>query len=238
MNDAVTQIKEKRRRLIAWDWNGTLFDDMAATHIATNESLAFFNKAPITLEQEQEIFTFPLIHFYEKMGVSVDEYLEHAEEVGNLFHDTYNAHKSNCTLAKDTKKILQWLDTNDVTSMILSNHRQETLDADVKDFGIEKYFKDISGNEDPATITSGLNKKERLIDYIESNKFAHEDVMIIGDSHEEPEIAHSLNIMGISISGGLLSPTRLEKYKKDYVIDCLSELPDILIDEWNLAPFE
>lgn len=211
---------------------------MAATHIATNASLDFFGIAPITLEKEQEIFTFPLIHFYEKMGVPVDQYLEHAEEVGNLFHDTYNAHKSNCTLAKDTVKILKWLDHNDVTSMILSNHRQHTLDFDVKDFGIEKYFETISGNENAATIVSGLNKQNRLEHYIQSHHYDHDNVMIIGDSHEEPQIAHHLNIMGISISGGLLSPARLQKYKKDYVIDCLTELPTILTQEWNLAPFE
>lgn len=226
------------KKLAVWDWNGTLFDDMAATHIATNESLAFFGKKPITLEQEQEIFTFPLIHFYEKMGVSVDQYLEHAEEVGNLFHETYNAHKQNCDLAKDTKKILSWLQVNNITSIILSNHRQETLDSDVQHFGIEDYFETISGNQNPATIISGLNKQERLQEYIQGHGYKNDDVMIIGDSHEEPEIAHKLNIMGISISGGLLSPSRLEKYKKDYVIDCLSELPEILIHEWNLAPFE
>lgn len=226
------------KKLIAWDWNGTLFNDMAATHIATNASLAFFDIPPITIEKEQETFTFPLIHFYEKMGVSVDEYLKHAEEVGNLFHQVYNENKSNCTLAKDAIEILGWLKSNDVTNMILSNHRQETLNKDVKHFGIEPYFKTVSGNKDPATITSGLNKKQRLVDYIETHQFKHENVMIIGDSHEEPEIAHSLNIMGISISGGLLSPARLQKYKKDYIIDCLSELPDILIREWNLAPFK
>ncbi len=211
---------------------------MAATHIATNVSLDFFGIAPISLEKEQEIFTFPLIHFYEKMGVPVDEYLKNAETVGNLFHNTYNAHKSNCSLAKDTVKILKWLENNNVTSMILSNHRQETLNKDVKEFGIEQFFETVSGNEDIATIVSGLNKQNRLEDYIEKHNYQHDNVMIIGDSHEEPQIAHHINIMGISISGGLLSPARLEKYKKDYVIDCLSELPAILTQEWNLAPIE
>ena len=226
------------KKLAVFDWNGTLFDDMVATHIATNASLAFFGKNPITIEKEQEIFTFPLIHFYEKMGVPVDEYLKHAEEVGNLFHDTYNAHKSNCSLAKNTVEILKWLQSNDVTSIILSNHRQKTLDEDVEDFGITSFFETVSGNENAATIISGLNKQKRLSDYIKSNNFEYDNVMIIGDSHEEPEIAKHLNIMGISISGGLLSPERLQHYKKDYVIDCLSELPDILIQEWNLAPIE
>ncbi len=226
------------KKLVVWDWNGTLFNDMAATHIATNASLDFFGIPPISIEKEQEIFTFPLIHFYDKMGVPVDTYLKHAKEVGDLFHSTYNSHKSNCTLAKDTIKILKWLDHQNVTSIILSNHRQNTLDQDVKDFGIEQYFETISGNENPATIISGLNKQNRLEDYIQKHNYNHSHIMIIGDSHEEPQIAHNLDIIGVSISGGLLSPARLEKYKKDYIIHCLSELPDILSQEWNLAPIE
>ena len=224
------------KKLAVFDWNGTLFDDMAATHEGTNASLAFFDKGPITIEQEQETFTFPLIHFYEKMGVSVDHYLEHAEHVGRLFHETYNKHKTNCTLAKDAVEILDWLRSKNVTCMILSNHYQKILDDDVKHFSIEKYFHTISGNEDPATIISGMNKYERLRDYMHGHDFSAQDTFIIGDSHEEPDIARKLNILGISISGGLMAPARLAKYKKDYVIDCLSELPDILVDEWNLAP--
>lgn len=225
------------KKLAVWDWNGTLFDDMAATHIGTNASLAFFDKGPISLSEEQEKFTFPLIHFYERMGVSVDHYLEHAEEVGRLFHQAYNENKSTCTLAKDVVKILEWLQSQNVTLMILSNHYQEILDTDVKHFNIDHYFHTISGNADPATIVSGTNKLERLNDYMTTHNFASENTFIIGDSHEEPDIARKLNIMGISISGGLLSPARLEKYKKDYVIDCLTELPDILVNEWALKKY-
>ncbi|MEM8833580.1 MAG: HAD hydrolase-like protein [Pseudomonadota bacterium] len=237
MNDAVIQPEEKRGRLAIFDWNGTLFDDMSATHIATNKSLAFFGKDPITIEQEQEIFTFPLIHFYEKMGVPVDAYLEHAEEVSDLFHATYQEESIHCGLAKDVTPLLQWLNDQSVTCMILSNHRQATLEQDVKRFKIDHFFHTISGNENPATIIRGMNKQERLENYMQSHGFASESSFIIGDSHEEPEIAHRLGLMGISISGGLLSPTRLQKYKKDYVIDCMSELPPILEKEWNLPSF-
>lgn len=220
--------------LAVFDWNGTLFNDMAATHIATNVSLDFFGIAPITLEEEQENFTFPLIHFYEKMGVEVDQYLKHAETVGNLFHETYNAHKDKCELAQGTIETLDWLKHHSVQCIILSNHRQDTLDHDVKAFGIDHYFAHISGNDNPATIVQGLNKLERLETYMETHGFDPQNSFIIGDSHEEPEIAKKLDLLGISISGGLLSPRRLQHYKKDYIVDTLEELPAILSNTWNL----
>lgn len=223
-------------KLAVFDWNATLFDDMEATHIATNACLAFFDIPPITLLEEQEIFTFPLIHFYEKMGVSADHYLKHAEEVGEIFHKVYNTHKENCHLAKGAEELLQWLKENDVTCKILSNHVQTTLENDIDRFNIAHYFETISGNVNPATIISGMNKFERLESYLNENGYETKNSFIIGDSHEEPELARKMDMMCISISGGLLSPNRLQKYKKDYVIDCLTELPAILSKEWGLPP--
>jgi len=222
------------KKLAVFDWNGTLFDDMEATHIATNACLNFFDIPEITLEEEQELFTFPLIHFYEKVGVSVDHYLKHAKEVGELFHSVYNTHKEHCYLAKGAIELLNWLTEQDVTCKILSNHNQAILNNDVAHFNIEHYFDEISGNVDPATIVTGMNKFERLEAFMQENGYSAESSFIIGDSHEEPELARKMNILGISITGGLLSPARIEKYKKDYVIDCLTELPEILTKEWGL----
>ncbi|MEM6811146.1 MAG: HAD hydrolase-like protein [Pseudomonadota bacterium] len=234
----MTKPEGKIKRLAVFDWNGTLFDDIEATHIATNACLDFFGKPPITREIEQENFTFPLIHFYEKMGVPANEYLEKAEEAGHVFIETYNYNKAECGLAKNTIEILKWLNDQDVTCIILSNLLQPVLNDDVKHFEIGEYFHTVSGNEDPATIVQGLSKQKRLEEFFKRENFLPENSFIIGDSHEEAEIAHRLNMMGISISGGLLSASCLEKYKKDYVINCLTELPDILIKEWNLNPFQ
>lgn len=118
--------------------------------------------------------------------------------------------------------------------MILSNYTQAHLEADIKHFEISHYFENISGNQDPEAITSHTNKYERLRDYMNKHDFTAEQTFIIGDSHEEAELARQLNILGISITDGLLSPQRLEHYKKDYIINKLNELPAILTKEWEL----
>lgn len=223
------------KKLAVFDWNGTLFDDMEATHIATNACLNFFDIPDITIEQEQELFTFPLIHFYDKMGVSIDRYLKHAQEVGEIFHNVYNTHKEHCHLADGTIELLDWLKENGVICKILSNHVQTTLENDIDRFDITPYFDTISGNVNPATIISGMNKYERLDLFLNENGFTPPNTFIIGDSHEEPELARKMDILGISISGGLLSPARLAKYKKDYVIDSLNEVAPILVKEWGLG---
>ncbi len=224
--------------LAVFDWNSTLYDDIEAAYQATNDSLAFFNVPPISLEELQEIFTFPLIHFYEKAGVSVDDYLKKADEVGEIFRTTYNQLKIQCTLMDGTIELLNWLLSHNVTCKVLSNMGQDTLELDIERLGITKYFETISGTDGLNGIVSGTNKYERLRDFMGENSYTANKTFIIGDSHEEPELARKLDILGISISGGLLSPTRLEKYKKDYLIDNLAELPAILIKEWGLNHFD
>lgn len=218
--------------LAVFDWNGTLFNDMAATHVATNASLAFFGKGPITMQEEQENFTFPLIHFYEKMGISVDQYLEHAEEVGNLFNRVYMEENVKCGLREGTVDLLEWLNTRGVVCSILSNHRDTLLAEDVERFGIARFFDSVSGNKNPATIVQGLSKQVRLEAYMKDRGFDPAKAFIIGDSHEEPELARRLGLTSISIFGGLMTPARLEKVGADFKVHDMTEVRPILEKLW------
>ncbi len=220
--------------LAVFDWNGTLFDDTSATLKATNAVLAKFDIPAITMDRMQETFSFPLIHFYEKMGVSADEYLRRAEEEGQAYVEAYESHYHECNIADGAFELLEWLNERDVHSMILSNHMQENLDADVHRLGIAPHMKHISGNSERATITQGLSKQIRLEAYMEEHGFEPHKTFIIGDSHEEPELAKRLGIMGISIAGGLLSAARLEKYKADHIVQKLHEVRPFLEKRWKL----
>ncbi len=220
--------------LAVFDWNGTLFDDTSATLKATNAVLKKFDIPAIDLHTMQENFSFPLIHFYERMGVSADEYLARAEEEGEAYVNAYEACYHECRIADGAFELLSWLEERGVHSMILSNHMQHNLDADVERLGITPYMKHISGNTERATITQGLSKQIRLEAYLKDHGFEAEKTFIIGDSHEEPELAKRLGILGISISGGLLSAVRLEKYKADYIVHSLTEVRPILEKRWKL----
>lgn len=220
--------------LAVFDWNGTLFDDTPATLQATNIVLAKFGIAPLDLDTLQDKFTFPLIHFYERVGVSADVYLKHAEEEGASYVEAYEACNGNCGIMEGATDLLDWLAAKGVHTMILSNHMQGNLDVDVERLGITRYMQHVSGNTERATMTQGLSKQIRLEAYMEEHGFAPEKTFIIGDSHEEPELAKRLGIIGISIAGGLLSAARLEKYKADYIVQKLAEVRPILENRWAL----
>ncbi len=220
--------------LAVFDWNGTLFNDTPATHIATNACLRSFGRPEIDVHTMQETFTFPLIHFYEKMGVPPDEYLARASDEGNTYIEAYEPASLDCPVMDGAFELLEWLNARNVHCMILSNHLQPCLDADVARLGITPYMKHISGNLEKATLTRGLSKQIRLEAYMKEHGFTANRTFIIGDSHEEPEVAKRLGLLGISIAGGLLSASRLQKYKADHIIEHLSEVRPILEKSWNL----
>ncbi len=220
--------------LAAFDWNGTLFDDTHATLAATNACLTSFGLPAIDMHTMQETFSFPLIHFYERMGVSADEYLARAEEEGNVFLATYDPAALECGVMSGAFDLLDWLTEKDVHCMILSNHIQTHLNEDVERLGFTRYMQTVSGNETKATITQGLSKQIRLEAYMEEHGFSADRTFIIGDSHEEAELAKRLGILGISMAGGLLSAARLEKYKADHIVHRLDEVRPILENHWKL----
>lgn len=224
--------------LAVFDWNGTLFADTHATHEATNACLEYFGIAPITLEEEQATFTFPLIHFYEKMGVDADTYLRSVDENSRIFLEAYKRESAACGIAKGAIELLDWLNSHDVHTMILSNHLASELTADVARLGIAPYMNHISGNEKNATISRGLSKQLRLAEYMEVNGFTPEKTFIIGDSHEEPDVARHLGLLGISITGGLMNAERLAHAAPDHIVDCLTEVRPILEKTWSLGTID
>lgn len=96
------------------------------------------------------------------MGVSADEYLARAEEEGEAYVNAYEACYHECRIADGAFELLSWLEERGVHSMILSNHMQHNLDADVERLGITPYMKYISGNTERATITQGFPSKSAL----------------------------------------------------------------------------
>jgi phosphoglycolate phosphatase-like HAD superfamily hydrolase len=221
--------------LAVFDWNGTLFDDTPATLTGTNACLASFGRPQIDMHTMQDTFSFPLIHFYERMGVAANDYLERADHEGEVFLRAYEAAAMNCAIMEGAFELLDWLTEKGIHCMILSNHLQQHLDGDVGRLGIAGYMKHISGNALKATITQGLSKQIRLEAYMEEHNFSAAKTFIIGDSHEEPELARRLGIFGISIAGGLLSAARLEKYKADCIVQKLAEVRPILEKHWKIA---
>lgn len=225
------------RKLAIFDWNGTILSDTQASLKASNECLALYGKGPIDLATFQRTFHFPIIHFYVENGCRVDDILKSSDLANTTYQKAYGAYSKHCRSRHGARDLLKWLHKNDVTCMILSNYLTRMIEPVLERLRLTPYIHHISANEcDGSTILHKTSKLERLSEFMTKRGYAPKNAFIIGDSMEEPEIAHQLSLLSFSITGGCVSEARLKKAGADHIVHQLSALKPILTEKWKLRP--
>ncbi len=222
-------------KLAIFDWNGTLLADTRMAWIASNECLKFYGAEPISYEKQLETFDFPIIHYYKRNGIDVDTVLRTKEEANEIFQNSYNALAKNARTRRGARKLLGWLQENNVDCIILSNYVVERIEAQLERLNIRNYFSYVSANTCNGTsILNATNKLERLSDFMIKRGYQPQNAFIIGDSKEEPDIGRHMGVTSIGITGGCINERRLRAAKPDHVISALPETIDILKEKWAL----
>ena len=213
------------RKLFVFDWNGTLLADTRPSWRAGNDCLKFYGAKPISLQRHRATFTFPIIPFYEKNGVSAETVLERRDEGNDVFQSAYAKYAKNTRLRKGARDLLTHLKNNKVTCIILSNYRIDKINEHLKRLNIQHYFDYVSAHDcDGTTILQSTTKVLRLRDYLETKGFKPRDTVIIGDTMEEPDIARELGLTSIGITDGYITPARLYKARPDHIVHRLDAI--------------
>jgi len=218
-----------KKKLFIFDWNGTLLDDTHANHAGFNETLKLFNQPAPAIETYRDTMDFPLVHVYTRNGVHVDDYLKNFQQATDVFFQTYRPIAKTCKLAEGTTELLDYLLDQDFDLIILSNQNNDDLQMQVAERHIPHYFKIISGNQENSVLGyTATNKLQRLEKILAQNDYDLSESYIIGDSLEEPEIAHRIGLNCISVTWGCFSQHRLEKTTTNHVIHNLAQAIEIL----------
>lgn len=215
-------------KLVAFDWNGTLFSDTKAILDAVTQVLKLFNLKPVSLKTFQKHFDVPVNKAYIKLGVPEDELNKKSFQVSETFHAYYEPRASKVRTRAGANELLKWLFEKNIKSVIFSNHINEPIKKQLKRLKIEKYFSGILANSEIHTTLKGRSKKEKLKNFIENNKVDPNEIIIVGDTLEEIEIGKELGLFTAAITHGNCSTARLKSAKPDYVIKNLKEVIDII----------
>ena len=190
---------------IIWDWNGTLLDDVWLCTDIINHLLEKYNLPTITIEKYKELFDFPVKGYYQKLGFDFKKVP--FEKVGTEFIEIYNKRVRECKLQKDAEHVLKHYHSWEVPQSILSARKQEELESDLEFYGLTKYVTNIVGLKNH--YASGkLENAKKLLKKI-GEKPA--DILIIGDTTHDFEIAKKLRLKRIILDIGHQSSARLKK---------------------------
>ncbi len=191
-----------RYKHIMWDWNGTLVDDAWLCVEIMNKSLTKRNLQTITVEDYRQVFKFPVKDYYVALGF--DFQAEPFEVCGLEFIDEFKKRMFDANLHADSKMVLNSLKDGGITQSILSAQNQELLDKTVEHYNISHFFTGVNGLSDHYAHS----KVEIGINWLSQLDYAPQEVVMIGDTAHDLEVAQAMGTDCILVSFGHNCHTR------------------------------
>ena len=191
------------RRLIIWDWNGTLLDDVDSVVSALNRMLAARGLAPTTRDYYRAHFGFPVRPFYAELGVDLAH--DDWDRICIDFHRFVDREPK--ILRPDAPTALQLARDAGWRQTILSALREDLLRRDVAAAGIADYFGTICGVDN----LDGASKLSRGCDFVREleQRGGVSELFFIGDTLHDAEVAQALGARCILVDGGHQTAERL-----------------------------
>lgn len=211
-----------RVKHIIWDWNGTLLDDTFLCVEVLNGLLHRRGREPISEETYRRHFCFPVIEFYRYLGFDTDQ--DSFEKVSHEFIRDYEARWLNeCGLHQQVEEVLRALSGNGVTHSVLSAAEQSALEKGIGHYGIRDHFIGLCGT-DNIYAHGKIDRGRMWIDQLEVDPF---EVVLIGDTLHDYEVAEAIGAQCVLLGHGHHSPERLSSSGRP-VVNSLSEARSLL----------
>jgi len=189
---------------VIWDWNGTLLDDAWLCVEVLNGILESRDKVLIGLDQYQEEFSFPVRQYYEEsLGFNFSE--ESFDDIADEYLRAYNRRRYECRLQRGANDVLSLLDSKGVNQMVLSAYPQGMLNEAIGYYGISDMFNEVIGMDD-FHAASKIDNGKLLLEKLDCQP---KDVLLIGDTVHDYEVAQAIAVKCLLIPSGHNSAERL-----------------------------
>jgi phosphoglycolate phosphatase len=198
-------------RHVIWDWNGTLLDDAWLCVEILNGMLARRGLPAVTEDHYREGFSFPVVKVYAAMGLDVTA--REFEKTSYEYIEAYQARRSECRLHDGATEAMKAFQRACIGQSILSAYRQDMLDSVIREMGIGEYFQKLAGNSN----IFAASKVEYGRTLVADMGIPKSEIVMIGDTEHDYEVASELGIRCILVSCGHSSRERLEKLKATVV---------------------
>ena len=132
---------------VVWDWNGTLFDDVALCIQVMNGMLEKRGLPRLAgPEQYRQVFTFPVEEYYKALGFDFSR--EPFSQLAVEYISEYDRRALGCPLRAGAEAALAELRRRGVKQVIASASHKKALEEQVAHLGVAGYFQALLGVED------------------------------------------------------------------------------------------
>lgn len=202
---------------VIWDWNGTLLNDVDFCRRIINRILVENNLPVLSLKKYREIFTFPVQNYYQAAGLDFSKIS--FEVLGKDFIDEYEEKKLGCSLFENAVDVLSSIHKKGIGQSVLSAYLHDNLVKILNHYDLSQYFDNVIGLDN---IYAG-SKTHLGLSLIEQLKLHEEEILFIGDTLHDAEVAEAMGVHCILIANGHQTKNKL-LINNNIVLDNLSQL--------------
>jgi len=150
----------------------------------------------LSLNKYREIFTFPVEDYYKTAGLDFNK--TSFEVLGKDFIDEYERNKLACSLHKNVVEILYAIHKKGIGQSVLSAYLHDNLVNILNHYNLTQYFDNIIGLDN---IYAG-SKTHLGLRLIEQLKIPGDEILFIGDTLHDAEVAEVMGVNCILIANG------------------------------------
>jgi len=202
---------------VVWDWNGTLVDDVSLCVDILNHVLVAHMKPQISVDLYRKTFFFPVAKFYESLELpsSGFEY----EQLANDYIKQYRNRFRECKLHSRALETLEVLNQLSISQTILTAGEQKDVEAFASFYKVKQWVQCIDG----ASNIEARGKEDRVAAHISKLELDPKDVLLVGDTLHDHEIANLVGCSALLYSRGHVDAERLRQLT-DPVIHSLDDV--------------
>lgn len=187
---------------IIWDFNGTILNDIQTGIDAVNVLLKRYGKKTIdSVDEYREAFGFPVIDYYEHIGLERENFPKYAPE----WVAEYNMREPDAKIFDGVIDLMVYFKANGYKQYLLSATEREMLLRQVNRLEIAEFFDEIIGQKS----IEAYGKTGAALEWMKKTK--PKKALFIGDSLHDYEVACAMEIDCVLLSWGHQSKERLLK---------------------------
>lgn len=210
-------------KYIIWDWNGTILDDLQINFEVENALLSRRGRNLIKdLEEYQEKFQFPIIKFYESLDFDLEN--EKFEDIAREYVLEFDERFYELEIFPDAESVIREFKYKGIEQIILSQTEQRWLEKQVRVHDIDYLFTELLGAKD--IYVKG--KVAIALEWITRNDIDTAQVLMVGDTLHDFEVAENIGCDCILIARGHQSKERLLETGVP-VLDSIEEIRRMVI---------
>lgn len=207
-----------KQKLIIWDWNGTLLNDIEACINSMNRMLTIRNKNTIDKKTYLDIFTFPVQNYYKSLGFDFNE--KSFEELSVEYIRLYSEYSKNALLQIGAVDALELFKINGYKQIIVSASEQKSLEWQIQNRQISHYFDSILGLNN----IYAHSKLDNALLFIEKTKTSAEQIIFVGDTYHDFEVASAIGCDCVLVKNG---HQNLDRFKLNGNVKTINSLTDL-----------